>query len=303
MINDGWMRCRHPGPELHTWGAQGSSSWFRSRSRSWWNWRSLRPRLRTVQRATWGLPWAAAGVLCGGGLHGLRSAGAADAEVFQSPGQMLRSRRQLRRQRLSERLQLRWQLSSCCGPGRLARLGRFERFAPENFRIHFLASSHGTDRAWQVSEVLSVFQQISAAAKRQLPTFCCSAGRCESPPGDVDLLVCMDETSAAERAEEVQLGEICCLADFLDACPIEEQLTQLDHLVEMDRVHWHSLQPELLARVRSLVDWDEDPEDLLQTAQALAAAGLHRFLISQFPEHLKELQLPCRPRPFAFGLS
>eukprot|EP00913_Durusdinium_trenchii_P034457 g32238.t1 len=174
-------------------------------------------------------------------------------------------------------------------PGRLARLGRFERFAPENFRIHFLASSHGTDRAWQVSEVdglkgavwvlriqpfvLSVFQQISAAAKRQLPTFCCSAGRCESPPGDVDLLVCMDETSAAERAEEVQLGEICCLADFLDACPIEEQLTQLDHLVEMDRVHWHSLQPELLARVRSLVDWDEDPEDLLQTAQALAAAG------------------------------
>jgi len=30
-------------------------------------------------------------------------------------GQMLRSRRQLRRQRLSERLQLRWQLSSCCG--------------------------------------------------------------------------------------------------------------------------------------------------------------------------------------------
>lgn len=30
--------------------------------------RSLRPRLRTVQRATWGLPWAAAGVLCGGGV-------------------------------------------------------------------------------------------------------------------------------------------------------------------------------------------------------------------------------------------
>ena len=80
---------------------------------------------------------------------------------------------------------------------------------------------------------------------------------------------------------------------MIKACPIEEQLTQLDHLVEMDRVHWHSLQPELLARVRRARECtSEDPSDAIHYTNSLpsvvAALLLQQMVMSRsIDEHLR----------------
>lgn len=215
------------------------------------------------------------------------------ADAFFSPGQMLRLRRNMRREKLA--LEMRWEgVSGCHGP---------LLFHPA-FRIHFVGSSAVPYRCpWQVQEVLLMFQQMCDFPQG----FQCTAGCVEERPlgsssvfGDVDLLVCMDEKT--KRLVEVEdmpdAGRVCCLADFLDASPIEEQSERLHRLISDG-----SLEKQQLLAARSLVDLDlsevSDDSDLCSTAQGVAVAGLTSFLTSLFPEHFKARRTKRGP-PFAF---
>ena len=221
----------------------------------------------------------------------------AKAEFF-SPGQMLRARRAWRRQDLAEKLQMRWELQQRFGYSFPLVLQR------PSFRILFLGSSGVPYRcSWQVQEVLTMFQEMCDFP----PHFECSAA-CTDPTmpvqpdhlEDVDLLVCMDEKTKRIVEKTEGCGPHVCLADFLDARPVGEQVDQLYRLICTE---WR-LQKRHLVAARSMVDLDSESEihsDLLLTAQAVAVAGLSGFLASLFPEHFKERS--SRGPPFAFRLD
>lgn len=221
-----------------------------------------------------------------------RASGEPEAEAFFSPGQMLRQRRKLRREKLA--LQMRWE-GICDGlcDGLL--------FHPA-FRIHFVGSSAVPYRCpWQVQEVLLMFQQMCDFPH----SFQCTAGCVEAHAGGsallagedhVDLLVCMDEKTKrlVERLEDMPDGpSLCCLADFLDASPLEEQSERLRRLISDGS---RPKEQQLLA-ARSIVDLEDS--DLRSTAQGLAVAGLTSFFTSLFPEHFKARRRKRGP-PTAF---
>jgi len=110
--------------------------------------------------------------------------------------------------------------------------------------------------------------------------------------GRYDLVVAMDEGTLARVAALAGGNDerLCCLADFLDVCSVQDQISQLQLLWDRKGLAC-AVRPDAgsVERARSLTDLEDvDSSDLLLVAQALAVAGLERFLISQFPQGLKD---------------
>lgn len=129
-----------------------------------------------------------------------------------------------------------------------------------------------------------------------------------------DLVVASDvETKRAVESAMQAAGiteasqRLCCLADFLDVCDESAQIEQLRCLLRPSGApaSLRSIENVLagksgqqsasklsaeVASVRRAADLAELAEDSAEaeTGQALSAAGLERYLISLFPEHLKD---------------
>eukprot|EP00419_Tripos_fusus_P015604 CAMPEP_0172761944 /NCGR_PEP_ID=MMETSP1074-20121228/172517_1 /TAXON_ID=2916 /ORGANISM="Ceratium fusus, Strain PA161109" /LENGTH=338 /DNA_ID=CAMNT_0013596247 /DNA_START=30 /DNA_END=1046 /DNA_ORIENTATION=- len=130
-----------------------------------------------------------------------------------------------------------------------------------------------------------------------------------------DLVVACDKQSEQHLAACVPKEELmmqgqqrfCCLDDFVDTCGEKEQTQQLECLLATRptdvaaavticrtarflQTALPGLQDGTAASQQSggRVDSMQEEDVLLEAARALAAAGLERFLISQFPVHLKD---------------
>ncbi|CAE7646273.1 KEA2 [Symbiodinium sp. CCMP2456] len=194
--------------------------------------------------------------------------------------------------------------------------------------IYFVGSSAVPSRCpWQVQEVMLLFEQVCDSTQSyslltsasgciasehwrqdsepdkdvptggptdrlQQPASECSALSVQEVLGRYDLVVAMDEGTRARVAALAGGNDerLCCLADFLDVCPVQDQISQLQLLWDRKGLAC-TVRPDArsVGRARSLTDLDDvDSSDLLLVAQALAVAGLERFLISQFPQGLKD---------------
>ncbi|CAE7249719.1 unnamed protein product [Symbiodinium sp. KB8] len=199
---------------------------------------------------------------------------------------------------------------------------------PPSLWIYFVGSSAVPSRCpWQVQEVMLLFEQVCDSTQSyslltsasgciasehwrqdsgsdkdvppggptdrlQQPASECSALTAQEVLGRYDLVVATDEGTRA-RVAALAGGDderLCCLADFLDVCSVQDQISQLQLLWDRKGLAC-AVRPDArsVGRARSLTDLDDvDSSDLLLVAQALAVAGLERFLISQFPQGLKD---------------
>jgi len=122
-----------------------------------------------------------------------------------------------------------------------------------------------------------------------------------------DVVVALDDltrerVAALAGSESDQSCRLCCLTDFLDVCEEAEQIAQLDRLlgpactppaaaeVPTGVGAAPSAEEQAISRARRLTDLPAGgASDVASRAvRALCVAGLERFLIAQFPAHLKD---------------
>jgi len=122
-----------------------------------------------------------------------------------------------------------------------------------------------------------------------------------------DVVVALDEQTRERVAALAGNGSsescrLCCLTDFLDVCEESVQLEQLDRLLGPATLATagsrggalmrpsSSSAHQALRQARTLTDLPSSGGGGLadRAARALGAAGLERFLIEQFPTHMKD---------------
>ncbi|CAE7377183.1 unnamed protein product [Symbiodinium pilosum] len=232
---------------------------------------------------------------------------------------MLRCRRSERRLRLWPVLSNSWARTDSLPRGRDAGY-QFQNVGPlvgcpPSLWIYFVGSSVVPNRCpWQVQEVMLLFEQLCDVT--QSYSLLNSASGCVATKRDesdhvsnpdssedrltvqevferYDLIVAMDEeTQTRVAALAGDSSRLCCLSDFLDVCSLQDQLCQLNLLWDRKGLTC-SVRPDAgsVECARNLTDLglDQlDSSDVLLVAQALAVAGLERFLISLFPQSLKD---------------
>jgi len=241
---------------------------------------------------------------------------------FASPGHMLRSWRRSRRKHLAPAIYASWCRSDSLPRGRDAGF-QFQHVGPlvgcpPSLWVYFLSVAdvpcvRRADRA-------KLYFQKACDSMMSYSLLNCSAGilrdaqekgstneeletfDAESVFKRYDIVVVSDEESKRAAVNAMQAGAItessqrlCCLADFLDICEESAQIEQLRCLSSPPDVGKSVQQPAFkfsadvtfLRRTADLAELAGDSAEA-ETGQALAAAGLERFLISVFPNHLKE---------------